>query len=151
MNTRFDGWSRHQCVMVLIMLLTVLCMSLVIRPVPIKLADVGTGSKPAEMTDAVLYQNVIRDVSRGADYYDAAARQHRVGNFPLRPFFTVRFPTLAWLSSAFGPALTQLTMAALVCSVVAAWFMTLRATLKYPRAYCVCRRCYCFMTPGRAR
>ena len=77
------------------------------------------------MTDPALYQRVIDDVAAGQNYYDAVATEHRVGHFPLKPFVTVRLPTLALLSARLGPDVMRAMLVALIVMTVLAWRMAL--------------------------
>ena len=55
--------------------------------------------------DLDLYENIINHVAAGENYYDAAARELRLGNYPLKPFVAFRLPTLAVVQgAAFGGA-----------------------------------------------
>ena len=52
--------------------------------------------------DLALYDHVIARIARGENYYEAAAREHRAANYPLRPGVAVRLPTLAYLDLWLG-------------------------------------------------
>lgn len=58
-------------------------------------ADVSQG-------DLALYRRISERVIAGEPYYAAAMEEQRAGNYPTRPFVTVRLPTLAWLHGAIG-------------------------------------------------
>ncbi|MBY0612229.1 MAG: hypothetical protein K2P80_08585 [Beijerinckiaceae bacterium] len=81
-----------------------------------------------QTTDADLYRGIISDIAKGEDYYTVAVRAHRIGNYPLRPFVTVRSPVLAVVSATLGPILTKLLLAALVVLVSLAWWRKLAAS-----------------------
>ena len=51
-------------------------------------------------TDANLYKSVVERVSRGENYYDAAAAEQRAHKYPTAPAVAFREPTLAWMLSA---------------------------------------------------
>jgi hypothetical protein len=53
--------------------------------------------------DLRLYRIIIARVARGDDYYRAAVEEQRANNYPVAPGFTVRLPTLAFVSAALGP------------------------------------------------
>lgn len=76
--------------------------------------------------DVALYREVARRVAAGESYYTAAAEQHRARNYPLKPFYTVRLPTLAWVAALAGN--TALTVAAWIAllAALAAWYRRLR-------------------------
>jgi hypothetical protein len=124
METRFDHFSPRACLAALSALALMILISLVLNPQPIKLAPADL---PADaMTDPILYATVIKAVANGDNYYVAAAREHRRGGFPLKPFVTVRMPTLAVVSAKLGPSLIKLTMFALIGACVCAWYVRLR-------------------------
>ncbi len=52
--------------------------------------------------DLALYAAISERVMAGEDYYQAAVDEQRARNYPLRPFVTVRLPTLAWLHNSLG-------------------------------------------------
>ena len=69
-------------------------------------AVVGGAAKQAAKRprdhDLALYDHVIARIARGENYYQAAAREHRAANYPLRPGVAVRLPTLAYLDLWLG-------------------------------------------------
>lgn len=74
---------------------------------------------PTEQTDIAMYSRIADRVSDGESYYSAVADEHRKGRYPLEPFYTVRPPTLAWVTAILGKPATMhlaqilLTLAAL--------------------------------------
>ena len=52
--------------------------------------------------DLALYAAISERVMAGEGYYHAAVDEQRARNYPLRPFVTVRLPTLAWMHNALG-------------------------------------------------
>jgi hypothetical protein len=77
------------------------------------------GGPPGD--DSTLYRKVIQDVRAGQGYYDAAVREQRAGDYPLRPFVTVRTPVLAEaLAHLPGPPAPQAAAGMLALMVVAA-------------------------------
>lgn len=89
---------------------------------PVALADGATTG------DQALYAAIGRDMARGASYYDAAARAHRERGYPLRPFVTVRLPTLAWVTAAVGPMGMAGLALVLIATNALAWYARLRPT-----------------------
>ena len=90
---------------------------------------VGAPASPTPdeaMSDVKVYQLIIIAVASGEDYYDVVAREHRRYNYPLKPYFTIRPPTLAWLSAALGPTGIRLAMFALIGLVAITWLEVLR-------------------------
>ena len=54
------------------------------------------------MGDVDLYRAIDIRMLHGEGYYQAAATEQRARGYPLRPFVTVRMPTLAWLTTLVG-------------------------------------------------
>lgn len=52
--------------------------------------------------DLALYERISDRVVAGEDYYAAAMAEQRAGNYPTRPFVTVRLPTLAMMHRWIG-------------------------------------------------
>jgi hypothetical protein len=55
-----------------------------------------------DYSDVQLYRDIAGRVSRGENYYNAAAVQQRLHRYPLRPFITVRPPALAMITVVLG-------------------------------------------------
>ncbi|MBH5321032.1 hypothetical protein [Aurantiacibacter sediminis] len=64
--------------------------------------------------DLALYSRISDRVIAGEDYYTAAMDEQRSGNYPTRPFVTVRPPTLAILHATIGTQAVSLTLKALL-------------------------------------
>lgn len=76
--------------------------------------------------DLALYARISQRVIAGEDYYAAAMAEQRAGNYPTRPFFTVRLPTLAMLHKAIGLSRTSYLALALLVAAVLAFLWRLR-------------------------
>ncbi len=76
----------------------------------------------ADRGDAALHRAILTRMRGGEGYYSAAGAEHRARNYPLRPFVTVRLPTLATLSTALGartlPLLQVLAILATIAMVL---------------------------------
>ncbi|MBO9602019.1 MAG: hypothetical protein J7496_05875 [Novosphingobium sp.] len=68
--------------------------------------------------DTVLYRHISSRVAQGESYYSAAADEQRRHDLPLRPFVTVRLPTMGWMNALVDP---QLVLHLLLAITVAAW------------------------------
>lgn len=123
-STRYDKWPRSAALTVLVALLSALILSYVAVSQPIK---TGPQSSTTKISDPALYQHIIDDVAHGANYYDAAAKWHREGHFPLKPFVTVRLPTLAIVSALIGATGRMIIIGVLAVAVIFAWRARLRA------------------------
>ncbi|WEK48264.1 MAG: hypothetical protein P0Y56_08210 [Candidatus Andeanibacterium colombiense] len=79
----------------------------------------------AHAGDNRLYERTLARMAAGEGYYPAAVSEQRAGNYPVKPFVTVRQPTLAWLDLQLGlPAMRVLAIALLAANVLA-WIAAL--------------------------
>jgi hypothetical protein len=116
--------ARLPVAAVLALVLLVLGLVTGVQPAP-------HGGPPGD--DSTLYRKVVEDVRAGQGYYAAAVREQRAGDYPLRPFVTVRTPVLAEaLARLPGPPAPQAAAGALALLVVAAWAVRLRSEAKRP-------------------
>jgi hypothetical protein len=76
--------------------------------------------------DLILYAAITARVANGEAYYPAAAEEHRKGNYPLRPFITMRLPTLAIISASLGGTAMTAILYALALATLLAWRQRLR-------------------------
>lgn len=75
-----------------------------------------------ENEDLDLYAAIIGRVSNGEDYYEAAAEEQRANHFPLKPFVTMRMPTLAVMTASLGSTLTTTLMAVIAITLILVWW-----------------------------
>jgi len=123
-ETRFAGWTALNARLLLAFLL-----ALMLYGVASNLADAGAAAPlagPTDSRDADLYRDVAARVGAGEGYYHAAVTLHRERHYPLRPFVTVRLPTLAWVTGALGPAGTALLHQALGLAAIGAFALRVR-------------------------
>lgn len=78
-------------------------------------------------TDLALYQAIAARVGAGEGYYSAAVAEQRARDYPLRPVFTVRMPTLAWGVGTLGPNGAALLLRLLMIAAIGALTIRLRA------------------------
>lgn len=71
--------------------------------------------------DHALYANIAQRVAQGEAYYAAAAAEHRANAYPLKPFVTVRLPTLAYVFALLGSTGGLLLVAATGVAAILAW------------------------------
>ena len=81
--------------------------------------DVDTG-------DMALYRSITLRMIDGAPYYTTAAERHRKSGYPLRPFVTVRLPTLALIGSTLGLAATRGLLIMLLVAAAVVWWIRLK-------------------------
>ena len=98
--TRLPRWGAAA----LLALLAALMVWSVFAAVPDDTAETTqaeAANDPAD-GDLALYARISERVAAGEPYYAVAMQEQRAADYPTRPFFTVRQPTLAWLHSAIG-------------------------------------------------
>jgi len=126
--TRFAALSRRNAriVLALAVLLLLACLTAVTAPGPAVAPDPASASaKPDRVLDRVLYENIVTDIGYGDHYYAAAARELRAGDFPLKPFFTFRLPTLAVIEAALPRPVTIGLLYLLAAITTGAWYIRL--------------------------
>lgn len=125
-GSRFAGWPQRRAWIALALLGLFLCLSLTaLSSAGPPLVDRAVPSSD-DRADILLYESIIDAVRHGGDYYLVTAQALRVGNYPLRPFFTFRLPTLAMVEAHIPPRLIVLLLYALAATVIAAWYVRLR-------------------------
>lgn len=83
--------------------------------------------------DHVLYERVIAEVASGAPYDQAAVRDQRQAGYPVRPFITVRLPTLAVALAALPDVAARRAAAEILAvAVVVAWIWRWRSFAARP-------------------
>jgi hypothetical protein len=114
-----DGWSRSTSALILAALIGLMALSAMSPS-----ARIGSPQRTSKsrMTDAELYKMIISEVGTGQSYYEAAVRNHRKGGYPLRPFFTVRMPTLAILSARLTVSGARYLLLGLILVAGFAWY-----------------------------
>ena len=124
--TRFDRWRRAPA----IALLAALAFVLILAAWP-------TASSPqprvrasqAEQGDLDLYRDIIARVGAGQPYYSVTADELRKGNYPLKPFFTFRVPTLAIAYAYLSEYVMIAIEALLALAVLIVWWRQLEKVL----------------------
>jgi hypothetical protein len=127
---RYAGWGRVPARLLLALVLALLAMAAM---TPLTSGE-GLARPPSITEDAPerdrdedlkLYDDVIARVRHGENYYAVVAEEHRRHNYPLRPGFAVRLPTLAVIEAYLPtPALIPLSVA-LMGAVLLAWWRRL--------------------------
>ncbi|MFM9828826.1 MAG: hypothetical protein ACKVOB_08800, partial [Sphingomonas sp.] len=107
-------------------LLGLVALLLAVSFTAIKSVDLSPGSAAADgpppMSDVLLYQRIVQGVRAGGDYYTVAADAQRASGYPLRPFATMRLPTLATVQALLPDIVTTGLLYALAAAVVVAWW-----------------------------
>ncbi|AQR75561.1 hypothetical protein [Sphingomonas sp. LM7] len=125
------GKTRGRVVLAGLALLLLACLTVLAVPDPAAVAT-GPATSQSDQTDLMVYEKIVAGVKGGGDYYTVATDALRAGGYPLRPFLTVRMPSLAVVQAAlppWGPAALLYLLAAYVGMV---WGLRLGDVL--PRA-----------------
>ena len=120
-ETRFAGWRTGPARLLLFTLALLIAAGLsqggrARDIIPANAAPSGA----APVSDTTLYRAVAARVASGEGYYAAAADEQRARAYPLRPFVTVRLPTLAYLRAALGATGLRIALFGLLA---VAWFV----------------------------
>jgi len=91
--TRFAGWPSLLARIVLAAVCALIAFGLLLSATPI--GSERYLAKDPEKSDTALYRKVAERVAKSENYYEAAVAEHRLRDYPLKPFVTVRLPTSA--------------------------------------------------------
>ena len=141
MTTAAPGWNRFAgvsrpvaaAVLALLALLMAWGMTSGAGPAHIEVAKPTSMHFDGLVGDHALYARIAQRVAAGEPYYAAAAAEHRGGNYPLRPFVTVRLPTLAYIVAALGERKAMLALLLVGGAAIFAWYRRLRTDADLPR------------------
>lgn len=111
---RVWGQSTWQRVAVLALLLVLIAFSFGPAASPLPM----TPERPEIVSDTVLYRHIVERMGDGTGYYAAVALEHRAHGFPLKPFLTVRLPSMSWINVSGDP---QVMLWALLLLTAIAW------------------------------
>jgi hypothetical protein len=84
-------------------------------------AEPAPSTEASDHADVRLYERVIAGLRAGGDYHEVAAAAHRVGHYPLKPFVTVRLPTLAWVQAKLPEGAAAILLYLLAAATALAW------------------------------
>ena len=104
-KTRIEGLSKGSVLALALGLLLWIAYGLSIALAPTAVSSralVNTVPAQEKMSDLKLYQTISQRVAAGEDYYTAAATLQREQGYPLKPFVTMRLPTLATIIATLG-------------------------------------------------
>ena len=127
--TRYADLSRVQARMAFALFVLMLIASLIAVGSPAPRADAGPEAAPFGQGRLLVDQSVVQGVRSGVPYYVAAAEAQRIAKLPLRPFVTVRLPTLAVVQASLPPLLVTLALLLLCIATIIAWTVRLRPAL----------------------
>lgn len=134
-HTRFAALDRSRARLGALLLALLLAATLTALRDASQTADHAAShnqSLTVRTTDIALYQSIVEGVRHGGNYYSVAADALRTNGYPLHPFVAMRLPTLAVVEGALPEPVTRTLLVLLVITVMMAWYVRLRPTLKGP-------------------
>lgn len=128
--TRFAGWPALWARALLAGLAALAIHGFVLGLSP---PDPATYEPQTEQTnDGLLYAAIVTRMRGGESYYPAAVAEQRARGYPLRPFVTVRLPTLASLVAWLGPIGAKIAFNLLLLGALAATVLRLMWEIRPP-------------------
>lgn len=91
---------------------------------PVKTVQKTTKSGE-EGADLALYKAIVRRMQAGENYYQVAADEQRTRGYPLKPFVTVRLPTLAFVLATLGQTLGYVLEVGIGLAALFVWYQKL--------------------------
>ncbi len=117
-DSRFEGLSLWTARLILLLLAAAMLASLIPASRTVQAPPARTEQ---DDSDLILYQAIVKRVQAGESYYSAATKEQRARNYPLRPFVTVRLPTLANLIAALGNWGAKALLLSIWAAAIFAW------------------------------
>ncbi|MBU6252435.1 MAG: hypothetical protein KGN98_04505, partial [Alphaproteobacteria bacterium] len=104
------------------LILLLLAFAMVASIVPARqTTQIPPATSAQEDGDLVLYQAIIHRMRGGQGYYPAAIQEQRARHYPLRPFVTVRLPTLAFVIASLGDGAAKALLMLIWAAALLAW------------------------------
>ena len=110
---------RPFAILAILLLVAASVWCLTTQPPPIRVAKKGG------YTDVHLYQDITREIVAGKPYHQAAAEMQRLHHYPLKPFITMRLPTLAEMAALIGWRGVQFVAYGLAFAGIFLWVIAL--------------------------
>jgi hypothetical protein len=132
---RFAHWAK-QPARLLLLALTLVLLTSVLVPIgasgsPATNASATTANQTKNSPDnerdedLKLYDKAIDRISKGERYYSFIVAEHRLAHYPLRPGYTVRLPTLAYLDAWLGAQGQLVAAVLLLVAIMTTWWQRL--------------------------
>ncbi len=116
---------RRFAVLFALLLLAASVWCLTTQPPPIHVAAKGG------YTDVHLYHDIAAEIVKGKPYHQAAAEMHRLHHYPLKPFVTMRLPTLAEMGAHLGWHGVQIVAYVLAFVAIFLWIIALEGRIHW--------------------
>ena len=120
--SNLPAWAARLLLMSFL-LISVMGVAITVQPPP----RARTAIVDLTDTDLALYQAIAARVGAGEGYHAAAVAEQRARDYPLRPIFTVRLPTLAWTVGMLGAESAALLLRLLMIGAIAALTLRLKS------------------------
>jgi hypothetical protein len=136
-RSRFFGVGKGYSIAAVLTLLLLIVICVWPKPITAPPAQIDTTSPHAVQEiimndDLRLYRLIHGRIEKGVSYYQAAFAEHRINGYPVKPFVTVRLPTLALVSTALGHNIMTILLASLGIAIVLAWWRQLDGAFRDP-------------------
>lgn len=131
--SRFSGLTPARarlCLAVLVLLMLASATALITPGPPAASHD--PASAVSDRADVMLYQQVAAGVRGGGNYYAVAAEAQRQNGYPMRPFVTMRLPTLALIEARLPSPLAFILISLIAAAALFAWWLRLGQALARP-------------------
>ena len=92
-------------------------------------ASPDPAARVSNQADVLLYQQIASAVRAGENYYSAAAAAQRRDGYPVRPFMTMRLPTLALIEATLPAPMVLLVVALIALAVIVTWYRRLATAI----------------------
>ncbi len=122
-----DGWAGIAA-LALLLLATLLVFAAPSPPA----ASGAAANRADDQADVVLYETIVENVRHGGRYYAVAADAMRAGDYPLKPFVTMRLPTLAMVQASVPHGVVSALLYLLAAAVAVAWYARLAPAFARP-------------------
>ena len=135
-SSRFHHWPKNWLIVLLFILLaTIIAGYASITHVDAMKPDYNDNGNPMTVQangqgqdivdDQALYAHIADRMRAGDGYYHAAAEEHRTSGYPLKPFVTVRLPSLAMMHVALGATFMRILAGLLAITATYCWYRRL--------------------------
>ncbi len=133
MGAHSESWFNRLAAWPARLILLLLACALVASIVPASQTVQPAPAKSAQDDgDLLLYEAIVGRMQAGQGYYQAAIAEQRRREYPLRPFVTVRLPTLAYIIALLGKTFAQALMLAIWVAALIAWRARLKPHMLLP-------------------
>jgi hypothetical protein len=129
--TRWARLSRGQARIVIALAAVLLLACLFALPASAPAPASPDRAASRDHADVMLYDSIVDGMRHGGAYYQVTAKALRAGDYPLRPFFTFRLPTLAVVEAALPDAVVVGLLYLLMAGVAFAWLARLRPAFRH--------------------